>query len=203
MASRFTRAEIRKILGDAHTEEIENQLIALHLGVVDPMKDDLQKAREKAEKFEDVQKELDGLKSGKDWKAEFDKEHQAFEDFRAEVAGKEALAAKQAAFRKLLSGENIPEKFHDRIIRLTDFDGMEMDGEGFKDEAAQRESISKEWGEYKATTLTQGDKPETPPSSGKASLTKADIYRRDEHGRYLMSTEERQKALAENPELMQ
>lgn len=184
------------------TEEQIDSVIDAHTETVDGLKGQIETLKADADKLKDVQRELDGLKSGKDWKAEFDKEHQAFEDFKAEVAGKEALAAKQAAFRKLLSGENIPEKFHDRIIRMTDFDGMEMDGDGFKNEAGQRESISKEWGEYKATTQTQGDKPETPPSSGKAVLTKADIYKRDERGRYLMSTEERQKALAENPDLM-
>ena len=41
--AKFTRAEIRNILGEACTEEIEKRLVALHLGVVDPLKDDLTK----------------------------------------------------------------------------------------------------------------------------------------------------------------
>lgn len=197
MTTRYTRGEIRKILGDAHTEEIENQLIALHLGVIDPMKDDLAKAQAEAGKVEALQKELDALKSGKDWKAEFDKEHKAFEDYKAEVAGKETLAAKQAAFKKLLAAESIPEKFHERIIRMTDFDGVELDGDAIKDEAGQRASITKEWGEYKATAETRGAEVETPPSKGNAPMSRDEIYAKDENGHYKLSAAERQKAIAE------
>ena len=42
---KFTRSDIRKILGEACTDEIENNLIALHLGVVDPLKDDLERQK--------------------------------------------------------------------------------------------------------------------------------------------------------------
>ena len=37
-------------------------------------------------------------------------------------------------------------------------------------------------------------------ASGK--LTKADIYKKDDKGRYVMSTAERQKAIAENPGIL-
>lgn len=165
MASRFTRGELRKILGDAHTEELENQLIALHLGVVDPLKDDLAAAKAEADKVPALQQELDALKSGKDWKSEYDTMKKSFDDYKAEVAGKEALAAKQAAYRKLLTAENIPEKFHDRIIKMTDFSGIELDGDAIKDADAQRESIKNEWGEYKATDETHGADVDTPPAN--------------------------------------
>ena len=33
-------------------------------------------------------------------------------------------------------------------------------------------------------------------------MTRAEIYKKDDKGRYVMSTSERQKALAENPDLM-
>lgn len=197
MASRFTRGELRKILGDAHTEELENQLIALHLGVVDPLKDDLAAAKAEADKLPALQNELDALKSGKDWKSEYDTMKKSFDDYKAEVAGKEALAAKQAAYRKLLTAENIPAKFHDRIVKMTDFANMELDGDAIKDADKQRESIRTEWGEYKAAPETRGADVETPPTGGSVKLTRGDIYKKDEHGRYVMSTAERQKALAE------
>ena len=42
----------------------------------------------------------------------------------------------------------------------------------------------------------------TPPIDGNGKISsKADIYAKDEHGRYKLSTEERQKAIAENPDL--
>ena len=42
----------------------------------------------------------------------------------------------------------------------------------------------------------------TPPIGGNGKISsKADIYAKDENGRYKLSTEERQKAIAENPDL--
>ena len=80
--AKFTRAEIRNILGEACTEEIENRLVALHLGVVDPLKDDLTKYKADAEKLPGVQKELDDLKAAGDggYKEKYEKEHSAFEN---------------------------------------------------------------------------------------------------------------------------
>lgn len=57
--AKFTRAEIRAIIGEACTDEIENKLVALHLGVVDPLKDDLQKYKTEAEKIPGIQRQLD------------------------------------------------------------------------------------------------------------------------------------------------
>ena len=52
--AKFTRAEIRRIIGEACTDEIENNLVALHLGVVDPLKDDVAKYKAEAEKLPGV-----------------------------------------------------------------------------------------------------------------------------------------------------
>ena len=109
------------------------------------------------------------------------------------MAGKETLAAKQAAFRKLLAAENIPDKFHDRIIRMTDFDAVELENGAIKDESKQREGIKTEWGEYIAAPETHGAKVDTPPATGKVTRSKAEILA-------IKDTAERQKAIAENHE---
>ena len=141
-----------------------------------------------------MQKELDALKSGKEWKAEHDNLKKSFDDYKAEIAGKETLAAKQAAFRKLLAAEKIPDKFHDRIIRMTDFDAMEMDGDAIKDAVKQRKAITDEWGEYKATAETRGANVDTPPATGKVTRSKDEILA-------IKDTAQRQQAIAENHEL--
>ena len=172
------------------TEEQVSAIIDAHSESVNALKLQRDQYKEAAEKLPSVQKELDGYKNGTDWKAEHDKVKMEFDNFKTEVAGKEALAAKQAAFRKLLAVENIPDKFHDRIVKMTDFDAVEMDGDAIRDEAKVRENIKTEWGEYAATVETKGDKPETPPS-GKAQMTKAEILA-------IKDTAERQKAIADN-----
>ena len=78
-----------------------------------------------------------------------------------------------------------------------------MDGDKIKDTTSLDALVD---GTYKAlvsTTNTQGANPATPPTnSGGAKLTRADIYKKDDKGRYVMSTADRQKALAANPELL-
>ena len=205
--AKFTRAEIRNILGDACTEEIENRLVALHLGVVDPLKDDLTKYKADAEKLPGVQKELDDLKAAGDggYKEKYEKEHSAFEAFKTDITAKESKAAKEKAVRAYFESKNITGSNLDLAMRGCgeEMAALVMDGDKIKDTASLDALID---GAYKSlvyTEHTQGANPATPPTnSGGAKLTRSDIYKKDERGRYVMSTADRQKALAENPELL-
>ena len=205
--AKFTRAEIRNILGDACTEEIENRLVALHLGVVDPLKDDLTKYKADAEKLPGVQKELDDLKAAGDggYKEKYEKEHSAFEAFKTDITAKESKAAKEKAVRAYFESKNITGSNLDLAMRGCgeEMASLVMDGDKIKDTASLDALID---GAYKSlvyTEHTQGANPATPPTnSGGAKLTRADIYKKDDKGRYVMSTADRQKALAANPELL-
>ena len=49
------------------------------------------------------------------------------------------------------------------------------------------------------TTTEKGTgNPANPPANNGKTMTKADIYKKDDKGRYVMSAAERQKALMEN-----
>lgn len=178
--------------GMSLTEEQVSAIIAEHV--------DVKKAIEKQR--DDLQKQLDDRAKEPDWHQKHDDLQKSFDDYKAAVTAKETLAAKHAAFRKLLTAENIPAKFHDRIVKMTDFDALELDNDAIKDEKAARTAIKADWGEYVATPETQTTPPATPPASTPAPMTRAEIYKKDDYGRYVMSTAERQKALAEHPELM-
>lgn len=135
--AKFTRAEIRNILGDACTEEIENRLVALHLGVVDPLKDDLTKYKADAEKLPSVQKELDDLKAAGDggYKEKYEKEHSAFETFKTDITAKESKAAKEKAVRAYFESKNITGANLDLAMRGCgeEMAALELDGEKIKD----------------------------------------------------------------------
>lgn len=205
--AKFTRAEIRNILGDACTEEIENRLVALHLGVVDPLKDDLTKYKADAEKLPSVQKQLDDLKAAGDdgYQEKYEKEHKAFEDFKANVTAKESKAAKEKAVRAYFESKNITGANLDLAMRGCgeEMAALELDGDKIKDTKALDALVDGTYKGLVSTTQTHGANPANPPANtGGANLTKADIYKKDDKGRYVMSTAERQKALAENPDLM-
>lgn len=135
--AKFTRAEIRNILGEACTEEIENRLVALHLGVVDPLKDDLTKYKTDAEKLPSVQKELDDLKAAGDggYKEKYEKEHSAFEAFKTDITAKESKAAKEKAVRAYFKSKNITGANLDLAMRGCgeEMAALELDGEKIKD----------------------------------------------------------------------
>lgn len=205
--AKFTRKEIRAIIGEACTDEMENQIMALYLGVVDPMKDDIAKYKADAEKLDDVQKELDDLKAnpGDDWKSKYEKEHTDFESYKKGITEKETKAAKEKAVKAYFEGKNITGANLDIAMRgcRDEIGAIELDGDKIKDTAALDALVNGTFAGLVVTKTVHGAQTANPPANnGGSKLTKADIYAKDEHGRYKMPTAERQKALAENPELL-
>lgn len=187
-------------------EEKIDQIIEAHSETVDSLKADRDSYKEDAEKLKGVQKELDDLKAKGDdgWKEKHDNLKVEFDNYKNDVEAKETKAAKEAAYRAILKDANLSEKGIEKAVKYADWDKIELDEDGkLKGANDHIKSVREEWAEYVTTTTTTGAKTSTPPANnGGAKLTKAEIYARDEHGRYKLSTAERQKALAENPELL-
>lgn len=199
--AKFTRAEIRKIIGESCTDEIENQLVALHLGVVDPLKDDVTRYKADAEKLPGVQKELDDLKGKGDdgYKAKYESEHQAFEDYKTSVAAEKTTAAKEKALETALKKVGIADKRLQSVARLCKGDGLldklELDEKGaIKDSDKLETSLKESYSDYIVTTSTQGANTANPPAGngGSGSIT-AEAFKK-------MGYAERLKLKKESPE---
>ena len=195
----FTRATIRNLAKESGVDipkELEDALVAEHLTARNAYAEEQVKAeleKQTATKAENV-KDSEEYKA---LKADFDK-------YKAEVSAKETKAAKEAAYRSILKDANLSEKGIEKAIKYAEWDKIELGEDGkLKGANDHIKEAREEWAEYVTTTTTTGAKTSTPPvNNGGAKLTKAEIYARDEHGRYKLSTAERQKALAENPELL-
>ena len=207
--AKFTRKEIRDIIGEACTDDIENRIMALHLGVVDPMKDDIAKYKAAAEQLGGVQKELDDLKAkGGDFKAKYEQAKKELDDYKADVTAKETKAAKAKAIKKYVSkydfnGKKIREDNLDiAMMALEDkIDSLELDGDEMK-ETPELKSLVSNLEKLSASVVTQGAQTATPPNNtGGNAMTKADIFKKDESGRYILPTDERQKAIATHLDL--
>ena len=182
-------------------EEKIEQIIDAHTETVDAIKTERDTYRGEAEKLPGVQKELSDLKAqGGDWQSKYEKEHSDFEAYKSAQTAKETKTAKTAAYKALLIESGISEKYADKILKLTDLEAIELDESGkIKDADTHKQTVQTEYAEFVETKTERGASVATPPAkSPGAKMTKADIYKKDEHGRYVMSTEERQKALAEN-----
>lgn len=193
MAKGFTREALRNILGEAHTDEIENALIALHIGVVDPIKDERDRYKAESEKLTAVQKELETLKAD-DFKTKYDQEHKDFEDYKARVAREADEQKIRTEYRKLLTDCNISEKRLDAILKVTDLSTLKLDKDGgLKDADELKKAIKNDWSEFVAQTRTQGVPVDTPPKNN-SGKTRQEILA-------IKDTAERQKAIAENHQL--
>lgn len=182
-------------------EEKIDQIIEAHTETVDGFKEKLNDYKDKAEKYDGVKKELDELKEGdNDWQKKYEKEHSDFEAYKTDITAKETKRTKEHAVREFLKSAGVSEKRLDAVIKVTNLDDFELDKDGkIKDADKHTETVKTEWADFIETTTTQGASTATPPvNNGGTKMTKADIYAKDENGRYKLSTEERQKALVEN-----
>lgn len=195
--AKFTRAEIRNILGEACTEEIENRLVALHLGVVDPLKDDLTKYKADAEKLPGIQKELDDLKAAGDggYKEKYEKEHSAFETFKTDITAKESKAAKEKAVRAYFESKNITGANLDLAMRGCgeEMAALELDGEKIKDTKSLDALVG---GTYKGLVSKQTVRVDTGArfNGGGKPMTKDEIMQ-------ITDRAERRAAIAANMDL--
>ena len=197
----------RKMLKEMGIEEEKiDQIIEAHSETVDSLKADRDSYKEDAEKLKDVQKELDDLKAKGDdgWKEKYDNMKGEFDKYKTDVQEKETHNKKVEAYRAILKDANLSEKGIEKAVKYADWDKIELGEDGkLKGANDHIKAVRDEWAEYVTTTTTTGAKTSTPPvNNGGAKLTRAEIYAKDEHGRYKLSTAERQKALAENPELL-
>lgn len=178
--AKYTRAEVRSILGDAHTEDIENRLIALHLGVVDPLKDQIQTYKADAEKLQAVQKELDDLKAGDgDYKAKYEAEVKAFKEYKHQVESEKETARTDADVLAMCKDAGIARESSLRLI-VKDFDRskIERDKDGkITNRDKLLEAIKTDYADFVGTPGNHGTPPTTPPTGGNGTgKTKEEIY---------------------------
>lgn len=185
-----------------------DQIIEAHTDTVDGLKEQLATYKADAEKLPAVQKELDeareALTTAKDdgWKDKHDKVKKEFDDYKAGITAKEAKAAKEAAARAYFESKNITGKALDIAMRGSgaEMEALDLGEDGkIKDPSALEALVKGDFAGLVSQTSTKGADTATPPvNTGGGTLTKADIYKKDDKGRYLMSASERQKALMEN-----
>ena len=149
------------------TEEQVSTIIEAHVDTVDGLKKDINKYKGDAEKLPTVQKELDDLKAAGDggYKEKYEKEHKAFEDYKADQTAKETRQAKESAYREFLKSVGVSEKRIPAILKVTDLDKLEMDGEKFKDADKLTESVKTEWADFIETSNTNGANTQNPPTN--------------------------------------
>lgn len=182
------------------TEEQVDSIVEMHTEVTDGYKTKLKAAQEKADNYDTVKKELDGIKAKgtDDFKKMYEDEHKALEDLKKSVENEKAFETKKSVFTEIAKKVKVSEKRINSIIRLEKdyIDKLELDKEGKlkSDSEAVEKFIKDNYDEYIVTSNKQGANTETPPNNTGGTMTKEEILK-------IKDTAERQKAIAENSEL--
>lgn len=163
----------RKLLkGMGLTEEQIDSIIDAHTDTVDGLKEDINKYKGDAEKLPNVQKELDELKSAGDggYKQKYEDEHKAFEDFKKAQTEKETMKAKEIAYAAFLKENGVSEKRIPTILKVTDLNAVELEGDKVKDaDNKLAEAVKTEWADFIETSNTGGANTPTPPANNPTS----------------------------------
>lgn len=204
----------RKMLSAMGIEEDkQDEIINAHTETVNALKEERDSFKADASKVAAMQKELDEFKEAtkngdkSPYKVKYDAKveelqnlQKEFDDYKAEITAKEVAEQKKTAYKNLLKETGVSEKRIDAIVKITDFDSINLDKDGnLKDKDSLAEGIKSEWSDFIGVISEQGAKTPNPPENkGGKTMTREEIYKKDEHGRYVLSTAERQKALIES-----
>lgn len=179
-------------------DNIIDQIMDAHVEVVEGIKTERDTFKTKADQLDGVQRELDDLKkNGGDWQKKYEDEHKNFEAYKNAQTAKETKAAKETAYRGLLKAAGIADKRMDTIIRVTNLDEIELDGDGkVKDAGKHTEAIKRDYADFVENVTERGAHVENPPANGGSgsAKTKEEILA-------IKDGAARRQAMAENPTL--
>lgn len=189
-------------------EDKIEQIIDAHAETVDALKADITKYKNDANELDTVSAELKALKEkgGENYKKKYDELKAEYQSYKDEIAEKESNAAKETAVKEYYKSKGIDGENLEIAMRgsVSEIKSIKLKNGDIEDATAIDRLIDGCFKGLVSTTDTRGANTANPPSNdgGTQKLTKKEIYKRDEHGRYILSTAERQKALAGNPELL-
>ena len=152
-----------------------DEIINAHTETVDGLKNELEAAKADADRLKAVQKELDDLRKAagneSEYKEKYEKEHAAFEKFKADTEAERILAAKKTAYRDILKDAGITaDKAVEKVLKYTKFSELELEESGkFKDAAKLLKSVKEEWPELITTEGQKGADTGNPPANNGGS----------------------------------
>ena len=179
------------------SEEQVSAIIEEHTSTISGLKAERDKYKADAEKAGELQKSLDDLQK-EDWKAKYEKEHSDYQDYRNKTESEKALEGVKSAYKALLKANQVGEKHIDSIMNVTDFGKMKVVDGKLEGEEELTKTIKSKWSGFIYSEGAKGADVQTPPgTSGGKVLSMSEIYAKDENGRYKLSTQERQNAIAQ------
>ena len=170
----------RKFLAALGIEQEKiDEIIDAHTETVNALKEERDKYRKDAEALPEVQKELDELKQAAEknpdsvYKQQYEDLKSEYEQYKADVDAKETAAKKREAYKSLLKQVGVSEKRLDAILKVSQYDGVELEKDGtIKGADDIMKSLKEEWADFIVQEETKGAETKTPPAGTGASSVK-------------------------------
>lgn len=187
-------------------DEKIDQIIEAHSETVDSLKEQVSAYKADAGKVGELQKQLEQAQKDLSaaqqdgWKDKHDKVKKEFDEYKNGIAAKEAQAAKEKAVRAYYESKNITGKNLDIAMLGSSqvISGVELDDNGKLGSTEALDSlVAGTFSGLVGRAETLGANTAHPPANNGGKLTKEDIYKKDDKGRYVMDTADRQMALAQ------
>lgn len=157
-------------------DEKADEIIEAHAETVDALKQKAADAGRGGEEAEGLRKQVEQLKADlakaqekgdpDGFKSKYEEEHKAFEDYKAQVAAKDADRTKRSLYRKLLAKAGVDPKRLDAVMRVADLSKVEVKDGAIQGADELEKGIKSDWADFIPTTSTQGADPATPPKGG-------------------------------------
>lgn len=180
------------------SDEQIDSVIDMHSETVDALKAQIATAESKAADYDAIKAQLDALKGdGSDYKAKFEAEHAAFEEYKQGIAEKDALAARETAVRAYFESKGITGANLDIAMRgaTKEIGAVSVKDGNIEDTKVLDDLVAGTYAGLVVTNEAHGVQTSTPPASGGVGkMTKEQIMS-------IADTAQRQQAISDNHEL--
>ncbi len=146
-------------------DEKADEIIAAHTESTDALKQqrDEWKAKAEAKPAEDPEPQK-GTEPTDEYKAKYDAEKKAFEDYKAGIEAEKAEADKRAKYRELIEKAGVDSKRIDAVLRISDLSGVTVKDGAIEGADKLVEAIKADFKEFIPVMTTEGANVAKPPA---------------------------------------
>lgn len=148
-------------------DEKIDQIIEEHTESTDALKQqrDEYKAKAEAKATASTEPKPKDPEPGDGYKAKYDAEKKAFEDYKANIAAEKAEADKRAKYRELIVKAGVDSKRVDSVLKVSDLSKIKVKDGAIEGADDLVESIKEDWADFIPTTQKVGANAPNPPKN--------------------------------------
>lgn len=158
-------------------DEKIDQIIEEHTESTDALKQqrDEYKAKAEAKATASTEPKPKDPEPGDGYKAKYDAEKKAFEDYKANIAAEKAEADKRAKYRELIVKAGVDSKRVDSVLKVSDLSEIKVKEGAIEGADDLVKSIKEDWADFIPTTQKVGANAPNPPKNDGGAKKLEDI----------------------------